>query len=149
MLPLGARWAILEGMDTRQMLQDCDASGDFPFDVLVQRCPSRPVLEHITGRWGTLVLIALRESPARFNELRRRIGGVSEKMLAQSLHALERDGFVAREVHSTIPPRVEYSLTPLGAKTAEKLWELVVHLEDAMPQVLTAQQGYDATSAEA
>ena len=126
-----------------------DAGDDCAFDVLAPRCPSRPVLEHITGRWGTLILIALRESPARFNELRRRVGGVSEKMLAQSLHALERDGLVARAVHSTIPPRVEYSLTPLGAQTAEKLWELVLHLEDAMPQVLVAQQHYDKSTAEA
>lgn len=125
------------------MPTDADASAEFAFDVLAQRCPSRPVLEHITGRWGKLVLIALRDSPARFNELRRRVGGVSEKMLAQSLHALERDGFVAREVHSAIPPRVEYSLTPLGTRTTQKLWELVAHLEDAMPQVLAAQQDYD------
>lgn len=131
------------------MPADADASGDCAFDVLAPRCPSRPVLEHITGRWGSLVLIALRESPARFNELRRRVGGVSEKMLAQSLHALERDGLVAREVHSTIPPRVEYSLTPLGARTAGKLWELVLHLEDAMPQVLEAQQHYDESTAAA
>ena len=116
---------------------------ELTFDVLAQRCPSRPVLEHITGRWGTLVLIALREGPARFNELRRRVSGVSEKMLAQSLHALERDGFVAREVHSTIPPRVEYSLTPLGTETTEKLWDLVLHLESSMPQILAAQQDYD------
>ena len=131
------------------MLDDAEANHEFTFDVLAQRCPSRPVLEHITGRWGSLVLIALRESPARFNELRRRVDGVSEKMLAQSLHALERDGFVAREVHSTIPPRVEYSLTELGARTAAKLWELVVHLEDSMAQVIEAQQCYDAANAEA
>ena len=141
-------WVILEGMSTQHVLADAEENfDDLPFDVLAQRCPSRPVLEHITGRWGSLVLIALRESPARFNELRRRVDGVSEKMLAQSLHALERDGLVAREVHSTIPPRVEYSLTPLGALTAEKLWELVVHLETSMPQVLVAQQDYDASTA--
>ncbi|HTJ69804.1 MAG TPA: helix-turn-helix domain-containing protein [Actinospica sp.] len=134
-------------MDTQQLPTDTDECGDFAFDVLAQRCPSRPVLEHITGRWGTLILIALRESPARFNELRRRVGGVSEKMLSQSLHALERDGFVAREVHSTIPPRVEYSLTPLGTQTAGKLWELVEHLESVMPQIIVTQQDYDATNA--
>jgi DNA-binding HxlR family transcriptional regulator len=113
------------------------------FDVLAKRCPSRPVLEHVTGRWGTLVLIAVREGPTRFNELRRRVDGVSEKMLAQSLHALERDGFVERTVHSTIPPRVEYALTPLGTQTTDKLRELVEVLENAMPQILEAQSGYD------
>lgn len=125
--------------------ESCD---QLPFDVLAEQCPSRSVLEHITGRWGTLVLVALRESPVRFNELRRRVGGVSEKMLAQSLHALERDGIVTRAVHSTIPPRVEYSLTPLGEQTAEKLWELVVHLESSMPQVIAAQQDHDVSTAQ-
>jgi DNA-binding HxlR family transcriptional regulator len=133
-------------VDTQQTSADAEASAGFAFDVLAIRCPSRPVLEHITGRWGALVLIALRESPARFNELRRRVGGVSEKMLSQSLHALERDGFVARAVHSTIPPRVEYSLTPLGTKTSDKLWALVEHLESVMPQILDAQRDYDATN---
>lgn len=124
-----------------------EESAEFPFDVLEVRCPSRPVLEHLTGRWGALVLIALRNGPSRFNELRRLVSGVSEKMLSQSLHALERDGIVIREVHSTIPPRVEYSLTPLGVQTADKLWALVVLLEDSMPQVLAAQQAYDTAAA--
>ena len=114
--------------------------------MLAPDCPSRPVLEHITGRWGSLVLIALRKGSTRFNELRRRVNGVSEKMLAQSLHALERDGMVVREVHSTIPPQVEYSLTPLGERSAEKLWELVVVLEDSMPQILAMQQAYDSAA---
>ena len=117
---------------------------DLAFDVLQRRCPSRPALEHITGRWGTLVLLALREGPTRFNELRRRVDGVSEKMLAQSLHALERDGFVGRTVHSTIPPRVEYTLTPLGTTVMEKLTDLVECLEGAMPEILAAQERYDA-----
>ena len=114
--------------------------------MLAPDCPSRPVLEHITGRWGSLVLIALCKGSTRFNELRRRVNGVSEKMLAQSLHALERDGMVVREVHSRIPPRVEYSLTPLGERSAEKLWELVVVLEDSMPQILAMQQAYDSAA---
>ncbi len=125
-----------------------DAADQLTFDVLASRCSSRPVLEHITGRWGTLVLIALHEGPTRFNELRRRVDGVSEKMLAQSLHALERDGFVERTVHSTIPPRVEYTLTPLGTRTTAKLHELVNLLEDAMPQVLASQTAYDDAAAE-
>jgi DNA-binding HxlR family transcriptional regulator len=120
-----------------------------PFDVLGKKCPSRPVLEHVTGRWGSLVLIALREGPTRFNELRRRVDGVSEKMLAQSLHALERDGFIQRAVHSTIPPRVEYTLTPLGEQTTDKLWEFVQALEEAMPQVLRSQAEYDSAAAAA
>ena len=125
------------------------AAADLSFDVLASGCSSRPVLEHITGRWGTLVLLALRrEGPTRFNELRRRVDGVSEKMLAQSLHALERDGFVERTVHSTIPPRVEYTLTALGTQTADKLHELVDLLENSMPQVLASQSSYDDATAE-
>ena len=113
------------------------------FDVFARRCPSRPTLEHITGRWGTLVLAGLYEGPARFNELRRRVDGVSEKMLSQTLHALERDGFVSRTVHTAIPPRVEYSLTPLGQTTTAKLAELIMHLEASMPTILAAQESYD------
>lgn len=147
---------MLEGMSTQQPTPASPAdvpdlaaedSAEFPFDVLEVRCPSRPVLEHLTGRWGGLVLIALRQGPSRFNELRRLVSGVSEKMLSQSLHALERDGIVIREVHSTIPPRVEYSLTPLGEQAADKLWELVVILEDSMPQILVAQRDYDSAAA--
>jgi DNA-binding HxlR family transcriptional regulator len=131
-------------MSTQHGLSETDQrADDLAFDVLQKRCPSRPALEHITGRWGTLTLIALREGPTRFNELRRRVDGVSEKMLSQSLHALERDGFVERTVHSTIPPRVEYSLTPLGAETTEKLTELVLHLEARMPAIVAAQARYD------
>ena len=70
-------------------------------------------------------------------------------MLSQSLHALERDGFVQRTVHSTIPPRVEYSLTPLGAATTEKLTALVLHLEEQMPAILAAQGRYDAVESPA
>lgn len=131
------------GMST----ESADGLLEPPFDVLGKLCPSRPVLEHVTGRWGSLVLIALREGPTRFNELRRRVDGVSEKMLAQSLHALERDGFIERAVHSTIPPRVEYTLTPLGVQTTEKLWEFVQVLEDVMPQVLKSQAAYDSAAA--
>jgi DNA-binding HxlR family transcriptional regulator len=152
-----AQWVTLERMSTQPKqtspaevadvtAADFEGCLEFAFDVMAVRCPSRPVLEHVTGRWGSLVLIALRRGPSRFNELRRLVSGVSEKMLSQSLHALERDGIVVREVHSTIPPRVEYSLTPLGEQTADKLWEFVVHLENSMPSILTAQQDYDSAA---
>ncbi|GAA2883386.1 helix-turn-helix domain-containing protein [Streptosporangium fragile] len=113
------------------------------FDVFARACPSRPTLEHVTGRWGILILGGLHEGPMRFNALRRRVDGVSEKMLAQSLHALERDGFVHREAQATIPPRVEYRLTPLGRETAAKLLDLIAHIEANMAEVLRAQESYD------
>lgn len=87
-------------------------------DLESANCPSREILDHVTSRWGVLVLLVLRERTHRFSELRQRIGGVSEKMLAQTLRILEMDGFVNRRAYAEVPPRVEYSLTPLGAEVA-------------------------------
>lgn len=109
-----------------------------PFDVFARNCPSRNVLEHVTGRWGLLVLTGLQAGPARFNALRRRVDGVSEKMLAQTLQALERDGFVHREVLAVMPPSVVYSLTDLGAGTADRMVALLDYLYAGMPAVLAA-----------
>ena len=120
---------------------------DQAYDVLQAKCPSRHTLEHVTGRWGALIMMALRDGPVRFNELRRRVDGVSEKMLSQGLQALERDGFVAREVQSTMPPRVEYQLTPLGSQTADRLKDLIHFIEGRMPEVETAQAAYDEAGA--
>jgi len=114
------------------------------FDVFACACPSRSTLEHITGRWGILVLGGLRGGALRFNALRRRVDGISEKMLSQTLQSLERDGFVLRDVRTTIPPRVEYSLTPLGDQTATRLLDLIGHLVANMPEVLAAQRRYDS-----
>lgn len=131
-------------MSTRAVTSDPEERAlDLAYDVLQARCPSRHALEHVTGRWGTLIMMALREGPVRFNELRRRVDGVSEKMLSQGLQALERDGFVAREVQSTMPPRVEYRLTSLGEETTVRLKELVRFLESRMSEVEAAQACYD------
>jgi DNA-binding HxlR family transcriptional regulator len=107
------------------------------------------VLEDVTGRWGALALGALADGPMRFNELRRRVEGVSQKMLAQSLQALERDGLVNREVQSTFPLKVEYSLTPTGQVLAGKLLDLIGYLTGTMPSILEAQQAYDKSHANA
>ncbi|MET9224742.1 helix-turn-helix domain-containing protein [Lentzea sp. NPDC003310] len=114
------------------------------YNVFAKACPSRPTLEHVTGRWGGLTLGVLVDGPLRFNELRRRVDGVSEKMLSQTLQALERDGLVHREAQNTNPPRVDYSLTPLGRETADRLLALIQLLEARMPEVLAAQAAYDA-----
>jgi DNA-binding HxlR family transcriptional regulator len=111
-------------------------------DVFARKCTSRTVLETITGRWAILALAALYEGPYRFNALRRRVDGVSEKMLSQTLQALERDGMVLREAEHTIPPRVEYSLTPLGREAAEHLLPLIEWVEDRIPQVMAARDDY-------
>jgi DNA-binding HxlR family transcriptional regulator len=113
-------------------------------DVTDRMCPSRGVLEHVTSRWGVLVLIALTERGYRFSELRRRVSGVSEKMLAQTLQTLERDGFVLREAHPVIPPRVDYSLTPLGRQAAALVSELAHWVEHRLPEVQSARAAYDS-----
>jgi DNA-binding HxlR family transcriptional regulator len=116
-------------------------------DVFSTACASRAVLEHVTGRWGVLALAALNDGVFRFNALRRRVQGVSEKMLAQTLQALERDGFVHREARPTIPPHVEYSLTPAGREVAQRLLGLIEVLEASVPGVVAAQARYDAAKA--
>lgn len=105
-------------------------------------CPSRIVLEHVTSRWGVLALGALLERSYRFSELRRELGGVSEKMLAQTLQTLERDGFVHRDAKPVIPPRVDYSLTALGREAAEQVWALARWVETRVADVLEAREAY-------
>lgn len=126
--------------------EDTSPRDDVVADVFARACPSRRTLETVAGKWGILALAALREGAYRFNALRRRVDGVSEKMLAQTLQALERDGLVHRDVQGTIPPRVEYSLTPLGARIADKLFELIDLVESEMGEVRAAQARYDQAS---
>ncbi|MDQ0844406.1 MULTISPECIES: helix-turn-helix domain-containing protein [unclassified Streptomyces] len=118
-------------------------------DVNREMCPSRLILEHVTSRWGVLVLAALLERSYRFSELRREIGGVSEKMLAQTLQTLERDGFVHRDAKPVIPPRVDYSLTPLGKEAAEQVWGLARWSERRVADVEAARVSYDDEKARA
>ncbi|GAA3819900.1 helix-turn-helix domain-containing protein [Sphaerisporangium flaviroseum] len=120
-----------------------DEHGQIIFDVFARGCPSRETMEHITSRWGILAMAALGEGTYRFNALRRRVDGVSEKMLAQTLQALERDGLVHREAQATIPPKVEYSLTPLGREASRRLLDLIEWLEGEMPQVMAARERQD------
>lgn len=97
-----------------------------PQGVFVAGCPSRILIEHVTSKWGLLLLVALSEGEQRWSELRRRADGISEKMLAQTLKTLERDGLVSRRAQATIPPRVDYSLTDLGRELSELLVPLTV-----------------------
>lgn len=99
-------------------------------DVMSQNCPSRRILQHVTSRWGTLVLVALEPGTQRFSALRRRIGGISERMLAQTLQQLEKDGLVHRHAHDVVPPHVDYTLTPLGRDLAPRLLSLAIWIED-------------------
>ncbi|MGW1075929.1 winged helix-turn-helix transcriptional regulator [Streptomyces sp. NPDC002537] len=108
------------------------------------QCPSCLVLEHVTSRWGVMVLATLLEGPHRFSELRRATGGATEKVLAQTLQTLERDGLVHRHAQPVIPPRVDYSLTGLGTEAAEQVTGLARWTKQRMDQVLAAQAAYDA-----
>ena len=109
-------------------------------DVLAEHCPSRGVLNDVTSRWGVLVLLALREGKLRFGDLRRMVGGISEKMLAQTLQKLENDGFVERYAYPVVPPHVEYHLTPLGVGIAKRIASLTRWIESRIPQILAARE---------
>ncbi|OZF55658.1 helix-turn-helix domain-containing protein [Rhodococcus sp. 14-2470-1a] len=113
-------------------------------DVFARGCHSREALQNVTSRWGILALAALSEGDYRFNALRRRVDGVSERMLSQTLQTLERDGFVLRTVLESIPPKVEYSLTPLGRSVADRLVGLIELVESNLPAVLDARAQHDA-----
>ena len=106
--------------------------GNRPSDVLSPECPSRQVLRHLTSTWGVLVLIVLLKGEHRFSALKRRVGGVSERMLAQTLQQLEGDGMVLRVAHPVVPPHVVYSLTDLGQGAALRVQALVGWLELAL-----------------
>ncbi|MFC7258111.1 winged helix-turn-helix transcriptional regulator [Streptomyces lutosisoli] len=132
-------------METSVQTAESGECQDLAYNVFARSCPSRGTLEHVTGRWGALTLGALHEGTFRFNELRRRVDGVSEKMLSQTLHALERDGLVHREAQPTNPPRVDYRLTPLGREVSERLLTLITFVEGHMDNVLEARERYDET----
>jgi DNA-binding HxlR family transcriptional regulator len=103
-------------------------------------CPSREILKHVTSRWGVLILVALMEGTHRFSDLRRKVGGVSEKMLAQTLQYLEKDGFVNRVSLPVVPPHVEYTLTPLGEQVGQQVGSLADWIETNLPKIMRAQQ---------
>ncbi|OTG94914.1 winged helix-turn-helix transcriptional regulator [Acinetobacter sp. ANC 3832] len=112
------------------------ASSTLLGQVLSSECPSREILEHLTSKWSVLVLRCLSDGVQRFSELRSRIDGVSEKMLAQTLKVLEKDGFILRTVYPQVPPKVEYQLTILGAQAAEKLNYLIGWIERSLPEII-------------
>lgn len=109
-------------------------------NVFASLCPSREIFQHVCSRWGVLILIALRQGTFRFSELRRKMEGVSEKMLAQSLQQLTEDGFVLRVSYPVMPPFVEYSLTPMGQEVAERVAALADWVELNLPRVMDARK---------
>lgn len=129
---------------SRTAAQPADPTDEFAVSVFARGCTSRQALEDVSSKWGILALLALTEGDYRFNALRRRVEGVSEKMLSQALQTLERDGMVMRDVRSSIPPRVEYRLTLLGRQVAERLHGLTDLLEASADAITEARAAYDA-----
>ncbi len=111
------------------------ADGVFPAG-----CPSRTVLDHITSKWGVLILLALSEGEQRWSDLRRRAEGISEKMLAQTLKTLERDGLVRRTAQPVIPPRVDYSLTERGYELGALLIPLVAWAHENADDIINGKR---------
>jgi DNA-binding HxlR family transcriptional regulator len=113
------------------------------WDVYNQHCPTRMVLDRIADKWTVLVVGALEDKTKRFGELRREIGGVSQKMLTQTLRGLEMDGLVARRVYASVPPKVEYTLTKLGRTLIPVLEAIREWSEQNIEDVLEARSHYD------
>jgi DNA-binding HxlR family transcriptional regulator len=107
-------------------------------------CPTRMVLDRVADKWAVLVLGLLMAGPVRFNQLRRIIEGISQKMLSQTLKSLERDGLVSRRAIATVPVTVEYAVTPLGKTLAVPVDALRIWAETHMDEVVASQQRYDA-----
>jgi DNA-binding HxlR family transcriptional regulator len=114
-----------------------------PADPYTAACPSRQVIDRIGDRWTVLILGALTDAPMRFTELARRIEGISQKMLTQTLRGLERDGMVTRTVHATVPVRVDYELTELGRTLTAPIAALEAWARDHIGDVVAARERYD------
>jgi DNA-binding HxlR family transcriptional regulator len=115
------------------------------YDVYEDKCPTRMVLDRLADKWSVLIMDRLNNEAVRFNQLRRDIKGVSQKVLSQTLKKLERDGLISRTVFATVPVTVEYALTPLGKTLTDCVSELAHWAERNMDEVLAAQKSYDKT----
>ncbi|MEU2037415.1 winged helix-turn-helix transcriptional regulator [Nocardia niwae] len=130
-----------------------DTAADQPWPCLVENylhhCPAREVLTLLADKWVILVLSVLRGNggPIRFNELRRRLDGITQKMLTRTLRDLEREGLVRRAVYPTVPPRVEYSVTDLGASIGAITHAMGVWAVEHQDRIIAARAEFDARAA--
>jgi DNA-binding HxlR family transcriptional regulator len=115
-------------------------------EVLSQDCPAREVIDHVTGKWGVLILLALRRGDLRFYELRNAVEGVTDKVLSQSLRVLVRDGLVWRAVEPVNPPRVTYGLSALGTELGTHLGGLTDWIRDNAGALIAAQEAFDVSA---
>ena len=122
------------------------AVGSGGFDPYDRACASRGFLNDVADPWSVLVLGDLLEGPSRYTDLVRAVGGISQGSLAKTLRTLERDGLIARDVLPERPPRVEYSLTPLGRTLAESFQSFHAWIQSNMLTVLDAQSSYDVAA---
>ncbi|MER5736598.1 MULTISPECIES: helix-turn-helix domain-containing protein [unclassified Streptomyces] len=113
------------------------------YDAYLAECPARQLLDRISDKWVTLVLNALADGPRRYGELSRKLAGVSQKMLTQTLRSLERDGLVSRSVTPSVPVRVDYALTPLGESLLPVVAALKAWADGHMGEVAVARAAYD------
>lgn len=123
-------------------------TASFAPDVFSAECPTRELLDRIADKWSVLLLVMLGEGDMRFNALRRRVGGISQKMLSQTLRALERDGLITRSVLPTMPVTVTYAITPLGRELLDALQAMIDWAQRRIPDVGRARQAFDARVAE-
>jgi len=114
-------------------------------DVYLKQCPCREVLDMVASKWTALAIGALEDGPQRFGEVRRKVEGITQKMLTQTLRALTRDGLITRTVYPTVPLRVEYELTPLGRSLVAPLSALRTWSEQHIDLIQTARADYDET----
>lgn len=123
--------------------RDTDANYDALQWDTREDCEVRQILDRIADKWSLLVIALLEERTLRFTELRRKIDGVSQRMLARTLRHLERDGLVSRTVHATVPPRVDYQLTAMGATLHQTIRALVTWTEAHQNEIAAARSSYD------
>ena len=116
--------------------------------VYDRSCPARLVIDHLADKWAVLIIGQLANGTMRFAELRRAVDGVSQKMLTVTLRDLERDGLVSRKLYASVPPKVEYSLTPLGASLSDKMEDICRWAEAHMDQIVRAREHFDRRSVE-
>ncbi|MGZ0151772.1 winged helix-turn-helix transcriptional regulator [Kribbella sp. WER1] len=116
------------------------------YDAFLATCPARQLLDRISDKWVTLILTALADGPQRYSDLSRRIAGVSQKMLTQTLRSLERDGLLTRSVTPSVPVRVDYELTSLGRSLMPLIAAIKSWAESHMPEVDAARTTYDRAS---
>ena len=120
-----------------------------PYDVLNPKCPTQQVLDRVSSKWTMLVILALTEGPQRYAALRRRVAGVTKKMLTQTLRALERDGLVRRRVYDTVPIQTDYELTESGRSLGAAVAVIRTWAYDHMPAIETARKTFDTAGSAA